>query len=1331
MLDVSTTGTYSFQLDSDDGSYLFIDGNLVVSDGGQHNSQTVNGSVTLTAGLHSFDAKFFENGIGASGFNFNLPSGVAFGGLLGTANTDTNGNYSFTGIGPGTYSVQVVPQSGYAPTTPASETVTTTGGQDVSNLDFGEFLGVVIGGKVYLDANGDGLLDGGESGLAGWTVDLVNTANQATITATTSSTGDYSFGGVAPGAYTIELVQQSGYVASTATSTSVTTASGQNIANVDFGEFVPVTIGGEVFSDLNDDGVLGGNEPGLSDWAVNLINSSNKVVQTTESSTTGAYSFLGVAPGVYMIQVVQQSGYVASTATSMNATIVSGQNVANVDIGEFLPLAAAVTLDPASDSGAPDHPGFTNDTTPTFDVQVNQAGTIEMDFDGNGTIDATLSVADAGTYELTAPTLADGTYTAVATFVNGGGKSVYSSIGYIIDTDGAHVTSMSPTGTIGISASGVTVTFNEPVDLNTFTPSAITFTGPGGTIAVNQPQLVSGTTYSIALATQAASGAYSLTIAPSVTDFAGNKLDQNQNGINGEPTDAFTGSFTEALPVGGPIALNSPTLGFVPANHVDDWTFFGRAGQTITSVVATSAAGDLLPPPPLDYAQVTLEDSNGNVLGTASNTQSGAIAELASITLPADGTYHVHVQGTTADPGATGFYDLTVADATVHQFPLAVNTTETGQLEDQYSSDAWTFSTTANQQVQLTMVVAVNPDIEFDLTGPNGYTAFSGVTTDSGQINLPYTGTYTLTVHTTGQAGGYGFELEQASQIALTPNAPYQMPLVGTGQSQLFDVTLAASNPLEISLTDANPQDQNEVYVSYGEPPTRYSYDDRYTGGEAPNQTVVLTAKPGTYYILVYNNLAKSAGSYTIEADSAPFLLSGMSPGTIGNSSPTTLLFTGVFPLATSGGGYVLKTAPTVQLIAQDGTVVPATPLTLKPPTFGSVGGQTGGVNPDGTMTVSAVLPGGLVLPGTYSVRVTDDNGYSQTLNNALTVVQGGLGILKTNLIVPNPIGYHVASTIYVQYSNIGNAPLQAPLLVLDATQDGKEGALMTLDESLVVSGFWTSATPDGYSQSVEILASGAVPGILQPGESESIPVYYAGWLESQWDFSRPPINFNLGVLDTTNTQPTNWASLDDSLQPEGISQAAWNALYPNLESQLGPTLGDYVQRLDTDAQYLGGLGEDVSDVGQLFDFEVQQAEGYSPLSSLASSTDAQVDTPGLPLSFDRTFTPGIISRNQFGRFGWGWSDSWDTSLTVDPDGSVNVYGPDGSVRRFQPDSRGGYFDQAGDYGTLEALVGGGFTLTETDGQVTAYNPDGTLNYVQDTNGNRITASYTDGLLTM
>ncbi len=56
-------------------------------------------------------------------------------------------------------------------------------------------------------------------------------------------------------------------------------------------------------------------------------------------------------------------------------------------------------------------------------------------------------------------------------------------------------------------------------------------------------------------------------------------MDQNQNGVGGEAGDSFSGSFTEDLPMGGPITLNTETMGFLPAGHVDDWTFFGAPGK--------------------------------------------------------------------------------------------------------------------------------------------------------------------------------------------------------------------------------------------------------------------------------------------------------------------------------------------------------------------------------------------------------------------------------------------------------------------------------------------------------------------------------------------------------------------------------------------------------------------------------------------------------------------------------------------------------------------------------------------------------------------------------
>ncbi len=77
-LSVAASGTYTFSLVSDDGSQAFIDSVLVVDDGGAHGPNASVGSVFLTAGVHSFEVQFFECCGGASGVDFNLPSGVTF-----------------------------------------------------------------------------------------------------------------------------------------------------------------------------------------------------------------------------------------------------------------------------------------------------------------------------------------------------------------------------------------------------------------------------------------------------------------------------------------------------------------------------------------------------------------------------------------------------------------------------------------------------------------------------------------------------------------------------------------------------------------------------------------------------------------------------------------------------------------------------------------------------------------------------------------------------------------------------------------------------------------------------------------------------------------------------------------------------------------------------------------------------------------------------------------------------------------------------------------------------------------------------------------------------
>ena len=65
-INVPTDGTYTFEIESDDGSRLWVDGTLVADNDGHHGMQTVMGTIDLEAGLNSINLEYFEN-LGGAG----------------------------------------------------------------------------------------------------------------------------------------------------------------------------------------------------------------------------------------------------------------------------------------------------------------------------------------------------------------------------------------------------------------------------------------------------------------------------------------------------------------------------------------------------------------------------------------------------------------------------------------------------------------------------------------------------------------------------------------------------------------------------------------------------------------------------------------------------------------------------------------------------------------------------------------------------------------------------------------------------------------------------------------------------------------------------------------------------------------------------------------------------------------------------------------------------------------------------------------------------------------------------------------------------------------
>ena len=143
--------------------------------------------------------------------------------------TDADGNYSFTGLNAGTYTVSEAQPAGYddGADTPGSlggdasvndviSSIVLAAGDNSIDNDFGEVLAATpdltgtIGGLVWRDADSDGQFDAGETLVSSVTVRLLDEDGNVVATTGTNTSGEYLFTGLPAGRYTVEVVPPTG-----------------------------------------------------------------------------------------------------------------------------------------------------------------------------------------------------------------------------------------------------------------------------------------------------------------------------------------------------------------------------------------------------------------------------------------------------------------------------------------------------------------------------------------------------------------------------------------------------------------------------------------------------------------------------------------------------------------------------------------------------------------------------------------------------------------------------------------------------------------------------------------------------------------------------------------------------------------------------------------------------------------------------------------------------------------------------------------------------------------------------------------------------------------
>ncbi len=303
------------------------EGSITTVNAGEFGPGTIGGTV-----FNDLNADGVQDGgdAGLSGQTVNLLN--ASGATIATTVTGTNGAYSFSGVAPGADTVQFVAKSGDIFTTASSDAVTVSS-NSTATVNAGEYAPSTIGGTIFTDTNGDGIQDGGETGLGGQTVTLRGVGGGVIATTTTNASGAYSFTGVAPGADTIQFTAAPGDAFSTAGVVPVSVTSG-SATTVNAGEYAPATITGTVFNDINGDGIQDGGDSGLLGQTVNLLGANGQVIATTTTGAGGGYSFGDLAPGADTVQFIAAPGDTLSTAGQVPVTVTSGGG-ATVNAGEY------------------------------------------------------------------------------------------------------------------------------------------------------------------------------------------------------------------------------------------------------------------------------------------------------------------------------------------------------------------------------------------------------------------------------------------------------------------------------------------------------------------------------------------------------------------------------------------------------------------------------------------------------------------------------------------------------------------------------------------------------------------------------------------------------------------------------------------------------------------------------------------------------------------------------------------------------------------------------------------------------------------------------------
>jgi len=536
-------------------------------------------SVQTTGGIVG-TVKDGSTGLPLMGVNVLLQQGVT---TIGSTTTNGNGDYSFTGLTPGSYTLTF----SYPDFTSAVRGATVTSG-NISRIE-------LLLNPLPATINGT-VIGAGFGPLQNAVVKLTDTSGIEIATTTTDALGQYSISGVIPGFYTISV-----------TATNFQSASrGIDLAPNE-SETDDFTLA------LNPAGIQGtvtdtDSNP-ISGATVEVLNETGIVITSTTTNGAGLYSLNNLAGGTYRVRFSAPNFGTQLLGTTLTA-------------GQTTTLNAALTPNPGILTGAVRDAG-TNAPLSGASIRVlNSSGITIAQTTSNGGGQYTVEQLPPGTYSVTFTVNGYGTVVLGAMIQSNTTSTVNASLGRIVGLLTGTVTS-----NVGTPLSGAIV---ELYQNNLLVGSTVT--DANGSYTINN--LIPGSYTQVVTAPNFSSNTAGVIIQDNETTTVQVQLEPNPGTLTGIVV-------TNGTPLAGAtIVVRESSSGTVISRNVADdegrYTVTNLAPGTYTATASqdtyqTLSLGAIIGSNQTTVVSFNLAPNPATITGTVFNSTTGTPITGASI----------------------------------------------------------------------------------------------------------------------------------------------------------------------------------------------------------------------------------------------------------------------------------------------------------------------------------------------------------------------------------------------------------------------------------------------------------------------------------------------------------------------------------------------------------------------------------------------------------------------------------------------------------------------------------------------------------------------------